>query len=164
MLDAAQCFDRHHLAIYRYFLRLTEDEALAEDLTQEVFVRIVRSAGRYTAQGREKGWVSAMVRVVQAEHARRAGHALEVVSFDEAAKCTRDPQSVVALGVREAIGLLPGCDQELLLLRELGGLSYDELAAVWGVSIGTVRTRMYRARQAVRRLLPGWGSERRYKR
>ena len=49
MPDAAEFFHRYHLAVYRYFLRLTGQADLAEGLTQDVFVRIVRSAGRYTA-------------------------------------------------------------------------------------------------------------------
>ena len=162
MPDAAEFFHRYHLAVYRYFLRLMGQADLAEDLTQEVFVRIVRSAWRYTPLGHEEAWVFTIVRAVQAEHARRADRSPQVVSLTEAPDRALEPPHVVALGVLQALSLLPRRDQELLVLRELGGLTYEELADACGVPIGTVRTRMYRARQAVRGLLPGWGGERRH--
>jgi len=115
MPDAAEFFDRYHLGVYRYFLRLTGEADLAEDLTQEVFVRIVRSAGRYTAQGREEAWIFMIVRTVLAERARGAGHAPQVISLVEAPDCGEEPEHVVALGVREALRLLPTRDRELLM-------------------------------------------------
>jgi len=164
MPDAAEFFHRYHFAVYRYFLRLLGQAELAEDLTQEVFVRIVRSAGRYTPQGREAAWVFTIVRAVEVEHARRADRAPQVVSLSEAPDRALDPPHVVALGVLQAVSRLPRRDQELLVLRELAGLTYEELAEACGVPIGTVRTRMYRAREAVRRMLPGWAGERRHER
>ena len=160
MPDAAEFFRRYHLLVYRYFLRLAGQADLAEDLTQEAFLRIVRSAGRYRDQGRETAWVFTIVRAVQAEHARQADQAPPTIPLDEETHCARDPRHVVALGVREALRLLPRRDQELLVLRELGGLTYEELVGVCGVPVGAVRTRMYRAREAVRGLLPGWAGER----
>ena len=162
MPDAAEFFHRYHLGVYRYFLRLTGAANLAEDLTQDVFVRIVRSTGRYAAQGCEEAWVFTIARTVHAEHARQTDRAPRVISLAEAPDCGLEPQHVVALGVREALGLLPRRDQELLVLREVGGLTYEELAQVCGLPIGTVCTRMYRAREAVRGLLPGWAGVRRH--
>ena len=107
MPDAAEFFDRYHLGVYRYFLRLTGEADLAEDLTQDVFVRIVRSTGRYAAQGCEEAWVFTIARTVHAEHARQTDRAPRVISLAEAPDCGEEPEHVVALGVREALRLLP---------------------------------------------------------
>jgi RNA polymerase sigma-70 factor (ECF subfamily) len=159
MPDAAAFFDRYHLALYRYFLRMLSRADIAEDLTQEVFVRIVRSAPRYAAQGREEAWVFTIARVVLVEHMRGITRGPTLISLGEARDCALESSHVVAFGVREALDLLPQRDRELLLLRDLAGLSYQELSQVCGVPVGTVRTRMYRAREAVRRLLPKRASE-----
>ncbi len=57
MPDAAEFFRRYRLSVYRYFLRVVDQVQEAEDLTQEVFLRIVQGMGRYTAHGREEAWV-----------------------------------------------------------------------------------------------------------
>lgn len=155
MPDPADFFRRYHLAVYRYFLRVVGGVEEAEDLTQEVFLRIVQGLGRYTAQGREESWVFTIARAVQAEHGRAARQVPPLIPLDEAIHGPRDPRQVVALGVREALDLLPPPERALLVLRELGGLSCEELATVCGVEVGAVRMRISRAREAVRRLLPG---------
>ena len=155
MPDAAEFFNTYHLAVYRYFLRLMGDADLAEDLAQEVFVRIVRSAGRYIPQNREEAWVFTIVRAVPAEHARRTQRSPQLISLDEAPDRAFEAPHVIALGVLQALSLLPRRDQELLVLRELAGLTYEELADMHGVSIGAVRVRMFRVRATVRGMLPG---------
>jgi RNA polymerase sigma-70 factor (ECF subfamily) len=154
MPDAGEFFDRYHLAVYRYFLHLLGRADVAEDLTQEVFVRIVRGAERYSNRGREEAWVFTIVRAVYAEHARSAEHAPPLVSLDEATNPSSGGPRVVALGVMEALRCLSRGDQALLVLRELVGLTYEELAQTYGIPVGTVRTRMCRAREAFRRSLP----------
>lgn len=155
MPDASDFFRRYHLSVYRYFLRVVGDVEEAEDLTQEVFLRIVRGLGRYTADGREEAWVFTIARAVQAEHGRTARQVPPLIPLDEGVHGARDPRQVVALGVREALDLVPRPERALLVLRELGGLSYEELAALCGVEVGAVRMRMSRARELVRWLLPG---------
>jgi RNA polymerase sigma-70 factor (ECF subfamily) len=161
MIDAGDLFQRYHLRVFRYFLRLTGDRALAEDLTQDVFVRIVRSAGQYHARDREGAWVFAFVHSVQAEQTRRQGRTPTVLAFGQLPDRSAAPSQVVALGVAQALARLPADEEELLVLRELGGLSYDELSEIFSVSVGSLRNRVYRAREAVRGMLAGWGSERR---
>jgi RNA polymerase sigma-70 factor (ECF subfamily) len=161
MVDAGELFRRYHLRVFRYFLRLTGERALAEDLTQDVFVRIVRCAAQYQPRDREGPWVFTFVHTVQAAHGRQQGHMPAILRFAQAPERAVAPTQVVALGLAQALNRLPPRDEELLVLRELGGLSYDELSEVYGVSSGTLRTRVYRARQAVRDLLTGFGAERR---
>jgi RNA polymerase sigma-70 factor (ECF subfamily) len=161
MIDAGDLFERYHLRVFRYFLRLTGERTLAEDLTQEVFVRIVRSVGQYHPHDREGPWVFTIVHTVHAAHAREQTQVPVVVPFAHPPERAVAPSQVVALGLAQALSRLPPREEELLVLRELGGLSYEELSEVFGVSVGTLRTRVYRAREAVREMLTGIGQERR---
>jgi RNA polymerase sigma-70 factor (ECF subfamily) len=60
--DAAALFDRHHLAVFRFLRRMTGDASLAEDLTQEVFLRVVRGLDSYEERSRETSWVFRIAR------------------------------------------------------------------------------------------------------
>ena len=56
-VTAGELFEQHHLAIYRYFCRMVQHPATAEDLVQETFVRVVKSLPRYRRMGRDTAWV-----------------------------------------------------------------------------------------------------------
>ena len=152
---AAELFDRHALAVFRFFRRMTGNTDLAEDLTQEVFVRVVRGLHGYQARGREPSWVFRIAHTVLADHLRREGAVpVSVISLDDALDEPREePSQLAALGFYEALGLLPRAEREVLLLRELGGLTYVELAQACETTEEGVRSRLYRARRLIKRVL-----------
>jgi len=152
---AADLFDRHHRALLRFFRRLTGEAALAEDLTQEVFVRVVRGLAQYEPRGQEAAWVFQIARHVLADHRRKPpGHG---VSLEEReARAAAGPATqVVAFGLQEALERLPDAERLAFLLREVAGLSYAEIAAVCDTTEDGVSARLYRARAQLRRLLSG---------
>ena len=155
MRDASELFDRYHLQVYRYFRRMTERTDVAEDLTQEVFLRVVRYLGRYTPRERERAWVFTIARGVLADHWRLESRQAGEVVLDVTNEAAPAPPPVVALGVAQALGRLPRHDRELLVLREFGGYSYEELGEIFGLASGAARTRVYRVREAVRAMLGG---------
>jgi RNA polymerase sigma-70 factor (ECF subfamily) len=152
-VSAAEIFDRQHLRVYRYFRRLVGAADLAEDLTQEVFLRVVRGLDRYQAQGREAAWVFRIARNVLLDH-RRARAAAPETSGD-IDTVTILPDHVLAFDMREALGLLSPTDRHVYVLREVVGLSYGEIAEVCELTQDAVRARLRRARIELRARLRG---------
>ena len=141
---------RHYRDVYRYLARTTGSRDRAEDLTQEVFLRVAR-AGRNGAEiAHERGWVFSIARSVVAAD-RRSEKREPARSGDvETAAGVCHPM-VIELG--EALRGLPPLDREMLLLREVGGLTYEELAIACDCSVEAVRSRLHRTRSTLRKVL-----------
>jgi len=148
---ADDLFARHHRDVYRYLVRMTGRRDEADDLSQDVFLRVVRALENGGPPGHERAWVFSIARNLLADRWRqdqRRGIEVEQV-LEPAAEGTQ----ALAVGLAEALGRLPDADREMFLLREIGGLSYQELAAVSDSTVEAVRARLWRARSALRRLL-----------
>jgi RNA polymerase sigma-70 factor (ECF subfamily) len=146
-----EMFERHHSAIYRYALRMTGAREAAEDVTQEVFLRVIRSRDRYDGRDRERAWLLRIARNLIIDlHRRHRRSPVDENSSDEAS-CGASQDLVLA--VRQAIGRLDTDDRDVVLLRFIGGLGHDEIADVVGLSPAAVRSRIYRARVALRSML-----------
>jgi RNA polymerase sigma-70 factor (ECF subfamily) len=143
-VSAAELFERYHLAVYHYFRRLTRRRDVAQDLAQEVFLRVVRDIQRYRSIGREAAWVFGIARHVLAEHRRGRQDEEQMVSGSEGV--TSEAHQLLAFGIAEALDLLPHPDREMLLLREVGGFTYAEIAQIYPTSVEGVRCRLSRAR------------------
>jgi RNA polymerase sigma-70 factor (ECF subfamily) len=144
-LDAAYNLARH----------LLRDAHEAEDAVQESFVRAIRHFGSFRGvDGR--AWLLTIVRNTCFTQLRRRRSGGEKVEFDEETHTVWDDTSapeaalartIAAESVREGLSRLPVEFREVLVLRELEGLSYKEIAQVAGVPIGTVMSRLARARR-----------------
>ncbi len=152
--DAADLFGRHHLAVFRFLRRLTGNAEQAEDLTQEVFLRVVRALPEYRAQNREEAWVFRIARNVLLDDRRRRGVRLPS-SPGEVPDAPSRPSQAARMELDEALAAVPESEREAFLLREVGGLSYDEIAMASGATPDAVRSRIFRARSALRTLLAG---------
>ena len=150
----------HLEAGYRLARWLMRDEHDAEDAVQEASLRALRYFRTFDG-GDGRAWFLRIVRNT-CYGWRRHGSQAPTDSFDEeqhsSARPPSDPeelllQSVDAMLMMRAIGRLPGHFHQLLVLRELEGLSYRELSGVIGIPIGTVMSRLSRAREALRQAL-----------
>jgi RNA polymerase sigma-70 factor (ECF subfamily) len=139
-------FERHARPVRRYLYRLTRNPAVADDLAQEVFLRVVRSAAGYEAREREAAWVFRIAGNVLRDFQRRVSRPVEHV----AAAVGTAPNQVLELDLDLALARLPPDECEALLLGEVVGLTYPEIAEATGVTVPAVRSRIYRARQALR--------------
>jgi RNA polymerase sigma-70 factor, ECF subfamily len=150
-------YRRWQSGIYRFALRMCGSEALAEDVTQEVFMILMREGGRYDAN---KGSLSAylygiarfqVLRKMQRERTMVSMDDDESEVTDEMMMTSFDPlldlaRAETVQSVRDAIGVLPTHYREVVVLCELHELSYADAAQVLGCAIGTVRSRLHRAR------------------
>jgi RNA polymerase sigma-70 factor (ECF subfamily) len=146
-------FRRYRQAVYGFFRRRVGDAALAEELAQETFLAVLKARGRYQASALFRTYLYGIAFRILKAHRRKA-----VFRAMFAGK-SADHESDVAAGLdaglvlRQAVGRLERMDREIVLLREYEDLSYTEIAAVLEIPVNTVRSRLFRARMALRHLL-----------
>jgi RNA polymerase sigma-70 factor (ECF subfamily) len=150
---AAEIFERHHVAVFRFFRRLTGRTDMAEDLTQEVFLRVVKGAEHYHVMGRETGWLFQIARRVLIDHRRQHPGVTVSLTDTDPDQATGLPAQVVAFGLQEAVSRLPHGERAAFLLREVGGLTYGEIADVCDTTEDGISARLQRARARLRQLL-----------
>lgn len=151
----------HSTAVYRLAYRLTGNPHDAEDLTQDVFVRIFGSLDRYEP-GNLAGWVHRITTNLFLDRARRGTR----LRFDAFAEDAADRLASAEIGpartvddagfdsdIERALAELPEDFRVAVVLCDVEGLSYDEIAAILGLKVGTVRSRIHRGRKRLRQAL-----------
>jgi RNA polymerase sigma-70 factor (ECF subfamily) len=151
--------------LYSYALILTRNHEEAEDLVQETYVRAIPAMRRLRADSNMKGWLFTILRNIWLNQLRKRRNGPQVVEIeieDGAANSIAEPSKdsydlyvskVEAEQVRAAIQELPVEFREVILLREYEDLSYLEIAGVLDCPVGTVMSRLGRARAKLRALL-----------
>ena len=155
----SEIYDRHQPAIYRYVAFRVASTATAEDLTSEVFVRLVDRIDRFKYRGRPLlAWLYTIARNLIADHHRLAGK-YAVVPLDEAQPAPDEAPERSAerrfaeLGVVKAIGQLTEDQRQVILLKFVEGMDNEEVAAVLNKSVGSVKALQHRALAALRRAM-----------
>ncbi|HYH35603.1 MAG TPA: RNA polymerase sigma factor SigE [Nocardioides sp.] len=153
--------ERHSDRVYRLAYRLTGNRHDAEDLTQEVFVRVFRSLDTYTP-GTFEGWLHRITTNLFLDQARRRQRIRFDALSDERAGTLRSsaPAPDAAMSdrmfdddVELALASLPPEFRAAVVLCDVEGLSYEEIADILGAKLGTVRSRIHRGRAMLRRAL-----------
>jgi len=145
-------FARHRNGIFRYLYRMVGEADAASDLTQEVFLRLSRSAVPDTGPSGLRAWVFTVARHLALNHLRDTSRRPEATELVEQ---PRPAIQEIAAALREAIDNLPVVERDVFMMREAGGLSYDEISRVCNLPPGAVRSRLHRARQQLRETLGG---------
>jgi RNA polymerase sigma-70 factor, ECF subfamily len=156
----------HLDGLYSYALVLTRKPAEAEDLVQETYVRAIPAMGRLRADSNTKGWLFTILRNIWLNQLRKWRNGPQLIEMEfgegvadsliEPSKDSHDlyVSKLEAEQVRAAIQELPIDFREIILLREYEDLSYQEIASVLDCPVGTVMSRLGRARAKLRVLLP----------
>jgi RNA polymerase sigma-70 factor (ECF subfamily) len=149
-----ELFLRYKQPIYGFFRRRTADPHHAEELSQETFLVLLRAANRYEPRALFRTYLYAIAFKILRAHRRKA--AFRATFFGHPSTIP-DPAKQDAtesgLWVRRAVEKLDPIDREILLLREFEQLRYAEIADLLQLPINTVRSRLFRARTALRNLL-----------
>jgi RNA polymerase sigma-70 factor, ECF subfamily len=165
----AQLVAEHERMVYQLALNLLGDRDEAQDLSQEVFLRVFRTIHRFRAQSALRTWIFRIV-INQARNRQRwwrRRNRGQQVSLDDhiqahgdvpAPRDGTEPDRALARKeladrIWTAMDALPFEQRTAIVLREVDGLSYDEIAFSLGVTLGTVKARLTRARQALRAAL-----------
>ena len=149
--DPNALFALHGHRLIRYFSRAVGHAELARDLTQEVFLRVSRTAIPATTDGDLSAWLFRIARNVALDHHRGRERRPEpsVLNDVHARPASQD----VVVAVNAALASLPPLDRDVFLLREVVGLSYDEIAGACDVTPDAVRSRLHRTRLELRQQL-----------
>ncbi len=143
-------FARHHRDIYRYLVRMTGRPDVADDLSQDVFLRVVRALRNGGSIGHERGWVFSIARNVLLDRGRADRRQ---PSGPAAAEPAAAATQALAFGLAEALAGLSEDDRDVFLLKEVGGLTYEEISAACACTVEAVRSRLFRTRVLLRKTL-----------
>ncbi len=159
-----EVYERFSEMVYNLAMRLSGNREEAADLTQEIFLRIYRHLGSFGGRSTLKTWVFRIA--VNHCRDRLSRHVPPMQSIDDdyeeggipVADPARGPEELAVAAdegrrVTECLAYLPQVFREAVVLRDLEGLSYEEIAEVLGVRVGTVRSRIARGRDQLRLLL-----------
>jgi RNA polymerase sigma-70 factor (ECF subfamily) len=147
-LDAFEDLVRTYQAdVYRFAASLTRDRSLAEDVTQDAFLRAFRFIRGFRGETRFGSWLFSITRNCANDAMRRRRFPLVRDQERAVAASVADASARAELDV--ALESVSAEHRESFLLVEVFGLSYQEAADVLGVAVGTVKSRMFRARRAL---------------
>ena len=171
----AELVVRHQDYIYNAVMHLVSAPHDAEDIAQEVFMRAFRSIGGFRREAEFSTWVYGIMLNCVRNHWRRQGRRKDTASF--APRCGEDDttseptspddgpsemsqRSETVAAVRRAIDELDVELREVIVLRDIEGQPYEALARIIGVPLGTVKSRLFRARHALKeRISPGLAAD-----
>ena len=162
-----ELLERHRRGVFRFLARFVGDDARAEDLAQDCWMRFIDAAPRWNPDGRFKVWIYAVARNLATDESRRAVHRMHspldapvrgqpvAELVPSGARAPEDAAGDAELRPRllRAIGALPDEQREVFLLREYEGVSFAEIAGITGAPLPTVKSRMRYALEALRRAL-----------
>lgn len=156
---------RYQRPIAAYVYRMVGDYDAALDLTQEVFIKVYGSLSRYRSEFKFSTWIYKIAHNAAIDHLRRGASRETAIgsSEDERPAITIDHRLLTpeqesernerCFEIETVVRMLPAAYRELIVLRHSNDLSYDEIAEVTGLPLGTVKNRLFRAREAMRDLL-----------
>ncbi len=174
----SQLVTRHERALWNFLRRFVADGASAEDLLQEVFLRVVRSADEWQPTAKFSTWVYTIARNLCTDHARRMSlrrtSSLDGPAQPDGQSEGSGPRRIdlvtggdrggevalnnrqMATRIEEALASLPVEQREVFLMRELQDLPFAEIAVAVGASLPTVKSRMRYALERMRVALADW--------
>lgn len=151
-------FERHHVKMYNYFLRLTADAGLSEDLTQDVFFRVLKYRDSFRHESKFTTWMYQIGRNLFFDHLKKSKREtpLEETWGNEIADTggqpdahTQDEQDIRFL--HRALDRLTPSQKEVLVLSRFQGMKYREISQLLGCSLSTVKVQVHRAVKNLRK-------------
>ena len=151
-----EIFARYREPLYGFFRRRLDSRDRAEDLTQDTFVAVIRGAAHYEPRALLKTYLFGIaLKLLAAERRKGSRTVPDALEPAGAAQEAADE----GLWVRQAVARLEPGEREVLMLREYDQLSYTEIAGLLRIPVNTVRSRLFRARMALKRNLEARGGD-----
>lgn len=151
-------FTRYHVKLYNFFMKLTRDGSLSEDLVQNVFYRIIKYRQSFNSSaGRFISWMYRLARNSYVDHCKdHQKKSLQVRNLNSdqeniAAVADHDPEPAFKK-LEDALLILTAEQRELILLNKFSGLKYEEIAAIYGKTTLSVRVQLHRAIKQLKKI------------
>jgi RNA polymerase sigma factor (sigma-70 family) len=148
--------------VWKYVRRLTSSDDAADDIAQNVWLRVLRGIHKVRDGSKLRAWIFGIARRTLMDRLREQYAAPDMSAIDDidlpAVDATEDMETDLAMVERE-LARLPVVEREVLTLFYLRDLSLDEVADVLGVPVGTVKSRLFRARKLLRREIESQSTE-----
>ncbi len=142
----AVLFERHNRSLFRYFVSLNRNRELSEDLVQDVFFRMLRYRTSYDPNQSFTAWMYQIARNANVDQAQKQPASTAPGPEESAAK-------LQDLGLlKRALERMPQDKRELLVLSRFQDMKYEDIAAVLGCEVGTVKVRVFRAMRALEQI------------
>ena len=152
--------------LYRYFYRVSGSEADAEDLLQELYVKLIEKISSYRHEGRFEHWLFSIAANMARDRARRLKREAKIITrsqeYEESYKVrSAEPsaaeqkfqQAEQRHRLHEVLAQLPELDREIILLRHYGQLSFKEIAEHFQIPIGTALAKAHRSLKRLQRIM-----------
>lgn len=156
-----ELYNRHHRRVYSLCLRMLQNTAEAEDLTQEVFIQLYRKIGSFRGDSAFTTWLHRMTVNQVLMHFRK-----RTVKFEKTTEEGETPVQIVKgtenqakmpivdkIAIEKAIAQLPNGYRNVFMLHDVQGYEHEEVARILGCSVGTSKSQLHKARLKMRKLL-----------
>jgi len=155
---ASILFDRYHVNVYSYLLKVNRDKMLAEDLTQNVFEKMIKYKSSFDGKKSFKAWLFTIVRNANIDHHRKRKYDSLDDSYKEvkAGGCDAQKQLETKEGNEQlmaAINMLPEEEKELLILSKFERLKYAEISSMIGITESAIKVKVHRSIKKLRTIL-----------
>lgn len=154
-------FERYHIRLYNFYLRTTFDEDLSNDLTQQVFERIIKYKHSYKENAVFKSWFYQIARNVQHDHFKKQKlnidsldkvHSEKNIKFADNSQEYSEKEDQLKV-MYAALEKLPHDKREILVLSQLEEMEYKDLAKLFNITENLVRVRVHRALQLLKEIV-----------
>jgi len=157
----SEIFERYRDPIFGFFRRRLDDPARAEELTQECFLALLRNASRYEPRASFRSYLYGIATNMLFAERRKAGRESRTEQSGDERSAPESGETESGMWVRRALEKLDSRDRDILMLREYEQLSYAEIGTLLRLPVNTVRSRLFRARMALKdQLMPAKDLER----
>ena len=154
-------YKQHYRRVYSLCLRMLEDGAQAEDMTQEVFLQVFRKLGSFRGDSAFTTWLHRLTVNQVLMHFRKRGVKLEKTGDEDAfssveetpLQSTRRVSLVDRISLENAISELPPGYRTVFVLHDVEGYEHEEIGRMLGVNVGTSKSQLHKARMRLRKLL-----------
>lgn len=154
-------YERHHRRVYSLCLRMTNSQTEAEDLTQEVFIQLFRKIGSFRGDSAFSTWLHRMTVNQVLMYFRRRSVKNEKTSEngempEQTVSGTENPRKMPVLdriALKKAVAQLPNGYRNVFILHDVQGYEHEEVAKLMGISVGTSKSQLHKARLKLRGLL-----------
>ena len=155
--ELSALFEKYHVQLYNYLLRLTSDRAVSHDLTQNLFYRIIKYRHTFNDNYSFKSWIYQMARNIHYDYCtQQKKHTDQYVTVEEFDENTQEENNAFNEEEYEkldhAISKLNDEQKEILILSKYQGLKYEEISVILNISVSAIKVQVHRALKKLRQI------------